>query len=103
MDGWPARGARRLHRFERSVAGGCDSGTGVRLACAAYAASVDRRDRNSCALAGGSWRNSEPTETRMLVNKANDREWKATDYPGIERSLFRTNETGGRSSVVRLA
>ena len=38
----------------------------------------------------------------MLVNKANDREWKTTDYPGIERSLFRTNETGGRSSVVRL-
>ena len=38
----------------------------------------------------------------MLVNKADDREWKTTDYPGIERSLFRTNETGGRSSVVRL-
>ena len=39
----------------------------------------------------------------MLVNKAADREYKATDYPGIERSLFRNNETGGRSSVVRLA
>jgi len=39
----------------------------------------------------------------MLVNKAVDREWRATDYPGIERSLFRNNETGGRSSVVRLA
>ena len=39
----------------------------------------------------------------MLVKKAADREWKATDYPGIERSLFRNNETGGRSSVVRLA
>lgn len=38
----------------------------------------------------------------MLVNKAADREWKATDYPGIERSLFRNNEAGGRSSVVRL-
>lgn len=38
----------------------------------------------------------------MLVNKAADRDWKPTDYPGIERSLFRTNETGGRSSVVRL-
>ncbi len=38
----------------------------------------------------------------MLVNKAADREWQATDYPGIERSLFRSNETGGRSSVVRL-
>ena len=39
----------------------------------------------------------------MLVKKAVDREWKATDHPGIERSLFRSNETGGRSSVVRLA
>ena len=38
----------------------------------------------------------------MLVNKAASREWKATDYPGIERSLFRSNETGGRPSVVRL-
>ena len=38
----------------------------------------------------------------MLLNKATEREWKATDYPGIERSLFRNNETGGRSSVVRL-
>jgi quercetin dioxygenase-like cupin family protein len=39
----------------------------------------------------------------MLVNKAATREWKATDYPGIERSLFRNNDAGGRSSVVRLA
>ena len=38
----------------------------------------------------------------MLVKKALDREWKATDYPGIERSLFRNNDAGGRSSVVRL-
>ena len=39
----------------------------------------------------------------MLVNKSAGREWKATDYAGIDRSLFRTNESGGRSSVVRLA
>lgn len=39
----------------------------------------------------------------MLVNKAADREWLATGYPGIDRSLFRNNESGGRSSVVRLA
>ncbi len=39
----------------------------------------------------------------MLVNKASDRDWIPTDYRGIERSLFRNNETGGRSSVVRLA
>ncbi len=38
----------------------------------------------------------------MLVKKAADREWKPTDYPGIERSLFRHNDAGGRSSVVRL-
>jgi len=39
----------------------------------------------------------------MLVNKAAHREWQTTGYSGIERSLFRNNETGGRSSVVRLA
>lgn len=39
----------------------------------------------------------------MLVNKAANREWRATDYPGIERSLFRSNEAGGRSSLVRLS
>ena len=39
----------------------------------------------------------------MLVNKVTEREWKATPYQGIDRSLFRNNETGGRSSVVRLA
>lgn len=38
----------------------------------------------------------------MLVNKTADRKWKPTDYPGVERSLFRNNDTGGRSSVVRL-
>jgi quercetin dioxygenase-like cupin family protein len=39
----------------------------------------------------------------MLVNKTANREWNATDYPGIHRSLFRNNDTDGRSSVVRLA
>lgn len=38
----------------------------------------------------------------MLVKTAADREWKPTDHPGVDRSLFRNNETGGRSSVVRL-
>ncbi len=36
----------------------------------------------------------------MLVNKAANREWKATDYAGIQRSLFRNNDTGGRSSAI---
>ena len=39
----------------------------------------------------------------VLVKKAADRAWKATGHPGVERSLFRNNETGGRSSVVRLS
>jgi len=39
----------------------------------------------------------------MLVNKAADRAWTPTGVDGIERSLFRNNDTGGRSSVVRLA
>lgn len=38
----------------------------------------------------------------MQFNPASQRDWKATDYPGIERSLFRHNDSGGRSSVVRL-
>ena len=39
----------------------------------------------------------------MQVRKAAGRDWAPTDYPGIERSLFRNNETGGRSFAVRLA
>ncbi|TCO77507.1 ChrR-like protein with cupin domain [Plasticicumulans lactativorans] len=38
----------------------------------------------------------------MLVNKSADREWAATPHAGIERALFRNNEQGRRSSVVRL-
>lgn len=38
----------------------------------------------------------------MLLNRSAGREWKPTDYPGIERALFRNNESGGRSSFVRL-
>ena len=38
----------------------------------------------------------------MLLKKSNEREWQPTPYPGIERSLFRNNDAGGRSSVVRL-
>ena len=39
----------------------------------------------------------------MLVNKSSNRDWKPTDYSGIDRSLFRNNDAGGRSSVVRLS
>jgi len=38
----------------------------------------------------------------MLVNRSADREWTSTGHAGIDRSLFRNNEAGGRSSVVRL-
>ena len=38
----------------------------------------------------------------MLLNQAHGREWKPTDYAGVERALFRNNESGGRSSFVRL-
>ncbi len=31
-----------------------------------------------------------------------NREWKSTGHAGIHRALFRDNDTGGRSSVVRL-
>jgi quercetin dioxygenase-like cupin family protein len=39
----------------------------------------------------------------MLVKSAADRDWTATPYAGIERALFRNNDEGGRSSMVRLA
>ena len=39
----------------------------------------------------------------MLVNKAAARSWAATDFPGIERSLFRNTGEGGRASFVRLS
>ena len=38
----------------------------------------------------------------MLMNRAQGREWKPTDHAGVERALFRYNDTGGRSSFVRL-
>ncbi len=38
----------------------------------------------------------------MLVNKAVNREWKDEAYSGVARSLFRNNDAGGRSSVVRM-
>ena len=38
----------------------------------------------------------------MLLKKASERDWKPVGHEGVERSLFRNNDTGGRSSVVRL-
>ena len=38
----------------------------------------------------------------MLLNRTEGREWKPTEWPGVDRALFRHNDTGGRSSFVRL-
>lgn len=38
----------------------------------------------------------------MDIHRAATREWAATDIAGVERCLFRNNEEGGRTSVVRL-
>lgn len=39
----------------------------------------------------------------MLLKRTADREWTPADVAGIDFSLFRHNESGGRTSVVRLA
>ena len=39
----------------------------------------------------------------MLVKRSSEREWTPSGFPGIERSLFRNTEYGGRASFVRLA
>ena len=39
----------------------------------------------------------------MLIKRTDDRQWAPTGHAGVERALFRNNETGGRSSFVRLA
>lgn len=39
----------------------------------------------------------------MDIRALKDRQWTSTDYPGIERCLFRNHAGGGRSSLVRLA
>ena len=38
----------------------------------------------------------------MLLKTATERDWAATPHAGIERALFRNNDAGGRSSMVRL-
>lgn len=38
----------------------------------------------------------------MRVNAATERTWTANGHEGIERSLLRNNDTGGRTSLVRM-
>ena len=35
-------------------------------------------------------------EAAMLVKRSSEREWTPSGFPGIERSLFRNNDAGGR-------
>ncbi|MDQ3026835.1 MAG: cupin domain-containing protein [Pseudomonadota bacterium] len=37
-----------------------------------------------------------------MLNRSTGREWKPTEHAGVDRALFRYNDTGGRSSFVRL-
>jgi quercetin dioxygenase-like cupin family protein len=39
----------------------------------------------------------------MFSKLTPEQKWTATDYSGIERNLLRQNDTGGRTSLVRLA
>lgn len=38
----------------------------------------------------------------MLVNRAMERDWQLTDHQGIERSVFRVNDKGGRTVIIRM-
>ncbi|MBD3633832.1 MAG: cupin domain-containing protein [Methylophaga sp.] len=38
----------------------------------------------------------------MLVNRATERDWQTSDQQGIERSVFRVNEKGGRTAIIRM-
>ncbi len=39
----------------------------------------------------------------MLLKKASEREWLGAGSNGVQRCLFRNNDSGGRSSVLRMA
>ncbi|WP_438971019.1 cupin domain-containing protein [Methylophaga sp.] len=38
----------------------------------------------------------------ILVNREEDRDWILTDFMGIERSVLRRNENGGRTFMMRM-
>lgn len=38
----------------------------------------------------------------MLVNRAIERDWQASDQQGIERSVFRVNDKGGKTVIIRM-
>lgn len=38
----------------------------------------------------------------MLVNRGMERDWQSTDKQGVERCVFRANEHGGKSQILRM-
>lgn len=38
----------------------------------------------------------------MLVNRGMERDWQPTEQRGVERCVFRRNEHGGRSLIMRM-
>lgn len=38
----------------------------------------------------------------MLVNRSIERDWQLTEHQGIESSVFRANDKGGRSRIIRM-
>jgi quercetin dioxygenase-like cupin family protein len=38
----------------------------------------------------------------MIVNRAMERDWQLTELQGIEKAVFRANDKGGRTVVIRM-
>lgn len=38
----------------------------------------------------------------MLVNRGMERDWQLTEQQGVERSILRANEHGGKSQLLRM-
>ena len=38
----------------------------------------------------------------MIVNRAMERDWQLTEHQGIERTVFRANDKGGNTVMIRL-
>jgi quercetin dioxygenase-like cupin family protein len=38
----------------------------------------------------------------MLVNRATERNWQTSDQQGIEKSVFRVNNKGGKTAIIKM-
>ncbi|MTI63916.1 cupin domain-containing protein [Methylophaga sp.] len=38
----------------------------------------------------------------MLVNRAAERDWQIAEQQGIEKSVFRVNNKGGKTAIIRM-